>query len=192
MFHKDDLIKGLADKTALLHQKLKGESDYQKIQSICLEYGLYIERLQEFQQQNKISGLQKRSIKVGDSVLDFHESHYQLMTLDSDLAVLQSEKDKIIDFFLEVDSDEFVNLSGVFIANHNETEYIYISEWMVKQVCKNADFAKLSYTFTGNGSDYQPTLKLMVGWGKPENSVYFKDTGEIKMFFRFKGDDDQQ
>lgn len=192
MFTTEDLIKGLKARTELFQNSLKGLTDYERIQSLCLEYGLYLERLQEFQQQNKISGLQKRSLRIGNETLDFHESHYQLMTLDSDLEVLKSEKDRVIDFFLNVEFDDYVKLSACFIPNHNETEYLYISEGMIKQICCDADYSKLSYTFTGNGDSYQPTLRLVAGWGKPENTVYKDDTGTDKIFFRFKGDTEQE
>jgi hypothetical protein len=157
----------------------------------------YLDQIKAYQMQNQISGLITNKLTIGHKSIKYHETHHELLTLDSDLIVLQKEKNTIINFFLSIISDNYSILNNPQLANSDESEYLDISQSMIKLISQNADFAYIYYSFcwcpiSGGvcqkinfpNSKYCPDLRLTIGWGKPESTIFTDGTGTSKTFVK--------
>ena len=116
-----------------------------------------------YQQEHQISGIVWHHLTLRGKTFCYPKIHEHLVSLPSDLAILQREKAAIVAFWREVTEgmDFYLSMNGG--KNYAEMRLNDID-----RILQRSEWATLSHQ--GKGDSLEIILQL--GWGKPEAAVY--------------------
>jgi len=117
----------------------------------------------DYQRQHQVSGIVWRQLKIKGRNLHYPSVHEQLAALTSDLAILQTAKTSILDFWCDVTQE-----MDLYLSIKSGKQYRQIMTHEVPAIVRRTEWVSLSRH--GNSNFLEIILQL--GWGKPEEAFY--------------------
>ncbi|MBD2457752.1 hypothetical protein H6G80_27245 [Nostoc sp. FACHB-87] len=119
--------------------------------------------IHDYQRENHVSGIVWREMTVKGKTLRYPEVDTELVGLTSDIAILQSAKDAILNFWYEVTSD-----MDLYLSFNNSKQYQQITTDDVQRIAHRTEWASLWKWENPNFLE----MILQLGWGNPEEARY--------------------
>ncbi|MBW4668892.1 MAG: hypothetical protein KME60_16080 [Cyanomargarita calcarea GSE-NOS-MK-12-04C] len=119
--------------------------------------------IHEYQKEYQVSGIIWREVKLKGETVRYPEVDAQLIALESDLNILKSAKNSILEFWNQVTAD-----MDLYLSFNNSKQYEQISIPDVEKIAQRTEWASLC-PFE-NATFLEVILQL--GWGKPEEACY--------------------
>jgi len=119
--------------------------------------------IHEYQRENQVSGILWKDVTVKGKTLHYPEVDADLIALDSDLDIIKSAKNSILEFWyivaLEMD---------LYLSFSNGKQYQKIIKPDVQRIVQRTEWASLLKWENANFLE----IILQLGWGKPEEAHY--------------------
>lgn len=119
--------------------------------------------IHDYQREYQVSGIVWKEVSVKGKTLRYPEADTQLITLSSDLEILQAARDSMLEFWYEVSAGMDLYLS---FNNNKQHQLISISD--VERIVQRTEWATLLKWENPNFLE----IVLQLGWGKPEEASY--------------------
>ncbi|MBD2569676.1 hypothetical protein [Anabaena lutea] len=119
--------------------------------------------IHEYQREHEVSGIVWKDLTVKGKTLHYPEVDAQLISLNSDLEILKTSKNYILEFWNAVTAEMELYLS---LSNGKLHEKINILD--VDRIAKRTEWASLLKWENTNFLE----LILQLGWGQPEEAAY--------------------
>ncbi|MEH1944868.1 MAG: hypothetical protein V7L01_32275 [Nostoc sp.] len=119
--------------------------------------------IHDYQRENQVSGIIWREVTVKGKNLNYPEVDTELIALASDLEILKSAKNSIVEFWHEVSKG-----MDLYLSFNNSKQYQQIVTSDVERIVQRTEWARLCKW--ENSSFLEMILQL--GWGKPEEADY--------------------
>jgi hypothetical protein len=119
--------------------------------------------IHDYQREHQVSGIVWREMTVKSKSLHYPEVDTQLVALTSDLAILQSAKNSILNFWYEVTID-----MDLYLSFNNSKQYQQITTSDVERIAQRTQWASLWKWENPNFLE----MILQLGWGNPEEASY--------------------
>lgn len=117
----------------------------------------------QYQREHQVSGIVWQTITVGSKTLRYPKVDDQLIGLPSDLVVLQTAKQSVVDFWYDVTAamDWYLSMNGGKL--HQRVMIAHVD-----RIAQRTEWASLQQ----QGSAQHLEIILQLGWGKPEEATY--------------------
>jgi hypothetical protein len=119
--------------------------------------------IHEYQRENQVSGIVWRDMTVKGKTLHYPEVDNELIALTTDLEIIKTHKNTILDFWYEVTAGMDLYLS---FNNGKQHEKIHLSD--VERIAQTTEWASL---WKWENTNFLEMI-LQLGWGKPEEARY--------------------
>ncbi|MBG1245002.1 hypothetical protein ACEYW6_21520 [Nostoc sp. UIC 10607] len=119
--------------------------------------------IHDYQRENQVSGIIWREVTVKGKNLNYPEVDSELIALPSDLEILKTAKNSIVEFWYEVSIG-----MDLYLSFNNSKQYQQIATSDVERIVQRTEWAGLCKW--ENSSFLEMILQL--GWGKPEEAYY--------------------
>ncbi|WP_016952301.1 hypothetical protein [Anabaena sp. PCC 7108] len=119
--------------------------------------------IHEYQRENGVSGIVWKDLIVKGKILHYPEVDAQLIALESDLEILKTAKNSILEFWNAVTSEMELYLS---VSNGKLHEKITTLD--VDRIAKRTEWASL---LKWENTNFLEVI-LQLGWGQPEEAAY--------------------
>jgi hypothetical protein len=119
--------------------------------------------IHEYQRENQVSGIIWREVTVKGKNLNYPEVNTELIALTSDLEILKSAKNSIVEFWYEVSTG-----MDLYLSFNNSKQHQQIATSDIERIVQRTEWASLCKW--ENSSFLEMILQL--GWGKPEEAYY--------------------
>ena len=119
--------------------------------------------IHEYQREKQVSGIIWREVTVKGKNLNYPEVDSELIALTSDLEILKTAKNSIVEFWYEVSIG-----MDLYLSFNNSKQYQQIVTSDVERIVQRTEWASLCKW--ENTSFLEMILQL--GWGKPEEAYY--------------------
>jgi hypothetical protein len=119
--------------------------------------------IHEYQRENEVSGIVWKDLTVKGKTLHYPEVDAQLIALNSDLEILKTAKNSILEFWNAVTAEMELYLS---VSNGKLHEKINILD--VDRIIQRTEWASL---LKWENSKFLEVI-LQLGWGQPEEAAY--------------------
>ncbi|MBU7587162.1 MAG: hypothetical protein KAF91_30670 [Nostoc sp. TH1S01] len=119
--------------------------------------------IHNYQREHQVSGIVWREMTVKGQTLRYPEVDNQLIALTSDMAILQSSKDSILNFWYEVTVE-----MDLYLSFNNSKQHQQITTDDVARIAHRTEWASLWKWENPNFLE----LILQLGWGNPEEASY--------------------
>jgi hypothetical protein len=119
--------------------------------------------IHEYQREYQVSGIVWKNVSVKGKTLRYPEVDTQLTALNSDLEILQSARNSILEFWYEVSAGMDLYLS---FNNNKQHQLILMTD--VERIVQRTEWATLLKWENPNFLE----IVLQLGWGKPEEASY--------------------
>ncbi|AUT02677.1 hypothetical protein CLI64_21030 [Nostoc sp. CENA543] len=119
--------------------------------------------IHNYQQEYQVSGIVWREMTVRGKTLRYPEVDTQLIALASDLEIIKSAKDAILNFW-----DEVTAQMDLYLSFNNSKQYQKITTSDVERISQRTEWASLWKWENPNFLE----MILQMGWGKPEEASY--------------------
>ncbi|MBD2438676.1 hypothetical protein [Nostoc sp. FACHB-110] len=119
--------------------------------------------IHNYQREHDISGIVWREMTVKGKTLRYPEVDNQLVALASDLAILQSAKNSILNFW-----DEVTMNMDLYLSFNNSKQHQLITVSDVERIAQRTEWASLWKWENPNFLE----MILQLGWGNPEEASY--------------------
>ena len=119
--------------------------------------------IHDYQRDNQVSGVVWREVNVKDRSLRYPEVDAELIALDSDLDILKTTKNSILEFWAEVTSG-----MDLYLSFNNSKQHQLVTTFDVDRITQRTEWASLSKWENSNFLE----MILQLGWGQPEEASY--------------------
>jgi len=119
--------------------------------------------IHDYQKEHQVSGIVWREMIVKGKSLRYPEVDNQLVALTSDMAILQSAKNSILNFWYEVTMG-----MDLYLSFNNSKQHQLITTSDVERIAQRTEWASLWKWENPNFLE----LILQLGWGNPEEASY--------------------
>jgi hypothetical protein len=119
--------------------------------------------IHQYQIEHQVSGIVWSSMTINGRTCTCPRIHEHLVSLPSDLALLRSEKSKVVQFWQDITVGR-----DLYLSMNSGKLYQLIAQADVDRILHRSEWAVLSQQ--GKGDTLE--LILQLGWGKPEEAVY--------------------
>ncbi|MCC5643836.1 hypothetical protein LC607_12940 [Nostoc sp. CHAB 5824] len=119
--------------------------------------------IHDYQRENQVSGIIWREVTVKGKNLNYPEVDSELIALTSDLEILKTAKNSIVEFWYEVSMG-----MDLYLSFNNNKQYQQIVTSDIERIVQRTEWASLCKW--ENSSFLEMILQL--GWGKPEEACY--------------------
>ncbi|WP_341525048.1 hypothetical protein WKK05_20800 [Nostoc sp. UHCC 0302] len=119
--------------------------------------------IHDYQQENQVSGVVWREMIVKGKNLRYPAVDTELIALTSDLEILKSAKNSILEFWYEVTAE-----MDLYLSFNNSKQYQQINKPDVERIAQITEWASL---WKWENSSFLEIV-LQMGWGKPEEANY--------------------
>jgi hypothetical protein len=119
--------------------------------------------IHDYQRDNQVSGIVWREVNVKDRSLHYPEVDAELIALESDLDILKTTKNSILEFWTEVTSE-----MDLYLSFNNSKQHQLVTTFDVDRIAQRTEWASLSKWENPNFLE----MILQLGWGKPEEASY--------------------
>ncbi|HLO83514.1 MAG TPA: hypothetical protein VK203_00695 [Nostocaceae cyanobacterium] len=116
-----------------------------------------------YQQENQVSGIVWKDITIKGQTLHYPEVDTQLIALPSDLEIIKTAKNSILEFWYTVTTD-----MDLYLSFNNGKDYQQIFNIDVERIGQRTEWATLCKWENTNFLE----IILQLGWGKPEEASY--------------------
>lgn len=119
--------------------------------------------IHQYQIEHQVSGLVWTLLNIQGNTFRCPRIHEQLTSLPSDLAILQAEKNAIVEFWrsITVGFDFYLSMNSGKLHQ-------FITQNDIERILQRSQWAALSH----QGKAQTLEIILQLGWGKPEEAVY--------------------
>ncbi|MBE9012833.1 hypothetical protein IQ250_21775 [Pseudanabaenaceae cyanobacterium LEGE 13415] len=119
--------------------------------------------IHQYQIEHEVSGLVWTPLNLQGKTFCCPKIHEQLISLPSDLAILKTEKNTIVEFWRSI------TIGFEFYLSMNSGKlHQLITEDDIERILQRSEWAALSHQGKGDAIE----IILQLGWGKPEEAVY--------------------
>ncbi|MBD2629096.1 hypothetical protein [Trichormus variabilis] len=119
--------------------------------------------IHEYQREHEVSGIVWKDLTVKGKTLHYPEVDAQLIALNSDLEILKTAKNSILEFWNAVTAEMELYLS---VSNGKLHEKINILD--VERIAQRTEWASL---LKWENTNFLEVI-LQLGWGQPEEAAY--------------------
>jgi hypothetical protein len=119
--------------------------------------------IHDYQRDNQVSGIVWREVNVKDRSLHYPEVDAELIALESDLDILKTTKNSILEFWTEVTSE-----MDLYLSFNNSKQHQLVTTSDVDRIAQRTEWASLWKWENPNFLE----MILQLGWGKPEEASY--------------------
>jgi hypothetical protein len=119
--------------------------------------------IHEYQRENRVSGIIWKDITIKGKNLHYPEIDAELIALESDLEVLQSAKDYILEFWYMV-----TETMDLYLSFSNGKQHQQIAKIDVERIVQRTEWATLLKWENPNFLE----IILQLGWGQPQEAAY--------------------
>jgi hypothetical protein len=119
--------------------------------------------IHDYQRDNQVSGIVWREVSVKGKNLRYPEVDSELVALNSDLEILKTAKNSILEFWDEVTAD-----MDLYLSFNNSKQYQQIIKADVERIAQRTEWASL---WKWENSNFLEMI-LQLGWGQPEEAFY--------------------
>ncbi len=119
--------------------------------------------IHEYQRENQVSGIVWKEVKIKGKSLHYPEVDTELIALTSDLEILKSAKNSILEFWYEI-----TEVMDLYLSFNNSKQYRQIIKLDVERIAQRTEWASL---WKWENSSFLEMI-LQLGWGKPEEAYY--------------------
>ncbi len=116
--------------------------------------------IHHYQREHQVSGIVWQRLSVQGKTLTYPRIHEQLISLNSDLAVLRNAKAAIVQFWQDVTANR-----DLYLSMNSGKLHRLVNDRDLERILQRSEWACLSQY----GS---LELILQLGWGRPEEAVY--------------------
>jgi len=119
--------------------------------------------IHDYQRENQVSGIIWREMTVKGKTLHYPEVDTELIALTSDLEILKTAKNSILEFWYEVTTG-----MDLYLSFNNSKQHQQIAIPDVERIAQITEWASL---WKWENSNFLEII-LQLGWGKPEEAYY--------------------
>jgi hypothetical protein len=119
--------------------------------------------IHDYQKEYQVSGIIWREVTVKNKTLRYPEVDTQLIALPSDLEILKSVKNSLMEFWYEVTEG-----MDLYLSFNNNKQYQQILKTDVERIAQRTEWGSLWKSESSNFLE----IILQLGWGKPEEACY--------------------
>ncbi|MCX7596117.1 MAG: hypothetical protein N2235_20640 [Fischerella sp.] len=119
--------------------------------------------IHEYQREYLVSGIVWREVSVKGKTISYPEIDSQLIALSSDLEILRSAKNSILEFWNEVTVE-----MDLYLSVNNGKQYQQIVKADVDRIAQITEWASLCCFEKSNFLE----IILQLGWGQPQEACY--------------------
>ncbi|MFM7363330.1 MAG: hypothetical protein ACKO11_02255 [Cuspidothrix sp.] len=119
--------------------------------------------IHEYQRENRVSGIIWKNITIKDKNLYYPEIDAELIALETDLEILQSAKDSILEFWYMV-----TETMDLYLSFSNGKQHQKITKLDVERITQRTEWATLLKWENPNFLE----IILQLGWGQPQEAAY--------------------
>jgi hypothetical protein len=119
--------------------------------------------IHEYQRDNLVSGIVWKNLTINTKTLDYPEVDAQLIALNSDLEILKTAKDSMIEFWQEITSE-----MELYLSVSNGKQHAKINKLDVERIAQRTEWVSL---IKWENTNFLEVI-LQMGWGKPEEAAY--------------------
>ncbi|NWF59074.1 MAG: hypothetical protein HXY43_07150 [Fischerella sp.] len=119
--------------------------------------------IHEYQREYLVSGIVWREVSVKGKTISYPEIDSQLIALSSDLDILKSAKNSILEFWNEVTAQ-----MDLYLSVNNGKQYQQIIKPDVDRIAQITEWASLCCFEKSNFLE----MILQLGWGQPQEACY--------------------
>ncbi|MFM7408120.1 MAG: hypothetical protein ACKO3K_16055 [Cuspidothrix sp.] len=119
--------------------------------------------IHQYQRENGVSGIIWKDITVKGKHLHYPEIDAELIALETDLEMLQSAKDSILDFWYMVTAT-----MDLYLSFSNGKQHQQIAKIDIERIVQRTEWATLLKWENPNFLE----IVLQLGWGQPQEAAY--------------------
>ncbi|WGV25322.1 hypothetical protein [Halotia branconii] len=119
--------------------------------------------IHDYQKDNQVSGIVWREVSVKGKNLRYPEVDSELIALTSDLEILKTAKNSILEFWYKVTKN-----MDLYLSFNNNKQYQQIVKPDVERIVQRTEWASLWKWENANFLE----IILQLGWGQPEEAFY--------------------
>ncbi|MFH7028133.1 MAG: hypothetical protein ACHBN1_22700 [Heteroscytonema crispum UTEX LB 1556] len=119
--------------------------------------------IHDYQREYQVSGIVWREVTVKGKTLRYPEVDAQLIALSSDLEILKSAKNSLMEFWYKVTEG-----MDLYLSFNNSKQYQQIIKTDVERIAQRTEWSSL---WKSENSNFLEII-LQLGWGKPEEACY--------------------
>ncbi|ADI63029.1 hypothetical protein [Trichormus azollae] len=119
--------------------------------------------IHEYQRDNVVSGIVWKNLTIKTKTLDYPEVDAQLIALNSDLEILKTAKDSMLEFWQEITSE-----MELYLSVSNGKQHAKINKLDVERIAQRTEWVSL---IKWENTNFLEVI-LQMGWGKPEEATY--------------------
>jgi hypothetical protein len=119
--------------------------------------------IHEYQRDNLVSGIVWKNLTIKTKTLDYPEVDAQLIALNSDLEILKTAKDSMLEFWQEITSE-----MELYLSVSNGKQHAKINKLDVERIAQRTEWVSL---IKWENTNFLEVI-LQMGWGKPEEAAY--------------------
>ena len=119
--------------------------------------------IHDYQKEYQVSGIVWREVTVKGKTLRYPEVDAQLIALSSDLEILKSAKNSLMEFWYKVTEG-----MDLYLSFNNSKQYQQIRKTDVERIAQRTEWSSL---WKSENSNFLEII-LQLGWGKPEEACY--------------------
>jgi hypothetical protein len=119
--------------------------------------------IHEYQRDNLVSGILWKNLTIKTKTLDYPEVDAQLIALNSDLEILKTAKDSMLEFWQEITSE-----MELYLSVSNGKQHAKINKLDVERIAQRTEWVSL---IKWENTNFLEVI-LQMGWGKPEEAAY--------------------
>jgi len=119
--------------------------------------------IHEYQRENQVSGIIWKDMTVKGKNLHYPEIDAELIALESDLKILKSTKDTILEFWYLVTAE-----MDLYLSFSNGKQHQKIIKIDVERITQRTEWATLLKWENPNFLE----IILQLGWGQPQEAAY--------------------
>ncbi|MEH2054725.1 MAG: hypothetical protein V7K97_00800 [Nostoc sp.] len=119
--------------------------------------------IHDYQRENQVSGIIWREVTVKGKNLHYPEVDTELIALTTDLEILKSAKNSIVEFWYQV-----TMRMDLYLSFNNSKQHQKIVPSDVERIVQRTEWASLCKWENSNFLE----MILQLGWGKPEEAYY--------------------
>lgn len=119
--------------------------------------------IHEYQRENRVSGIIWKDINIKGKHLHYPEIDAELIALETDLEILQSAKDSILEFWYMV-----TTTMDLYLSFSNGKQHQQIAKIDVERIVQRTEWATLLKWQNPNFLE----IILQLGWGQPQEAAY--------------------
>lgn len=126
-------------------------------------YQDFKDAIHNYQREYEVSGIVWREMTVKGKTLRYPEVDNQLIALASDLQIIKSAKNSILNFWYEVTAQ-----MDLYLSFNNSKQYQKIT---ISDVARIAQITEWAGLWKWENTNFLEMI-LQMGWGKPEEASY--------------------